>query len=514
MINHLPSRHVVEALVSCYFQSCEVTHRLFHPVLFWDELHAFYNGTEPGLDGWLAQLFMILALGCQNVPDYVLHGTGKSHSQWTEAFLEGAQVCFGRSPYMAAPNLTTVRTLCLMVLAQMLELVKGTSSTQLVSLMGFLSRLAMTMQLHRTTTLFPAMPAFEAEVRRRVWVTIQLLDVDVAMRAGTSVLCRDHDSEPPMNMNDADFRSEQDAWALNTLWAAPHVYTDGTFQVKLAEFLPLVAEIIDTVNSPTQHLLDYDTIMSWDKKLRRSMNDIESVFSSWLGSRPLYVRALTQRQLIEVLAHRAQLALHHAFIRAPYDHCFRPSYKAVEESALALLGIQETWLMPNSADSISSGSRSSSPSSNSTDGYDTPSFNHWLVDLCHDDFDSAMLYLILMIRTDDLGGGVSDDMPPNDMAWVVLRRDLMLVRQRACRSLHHFKEFVGLSIMMGCLQSLGNPEAMLSTMMQVADEVEQTVLSGKQDMIWMENGSNLLVHEELDTISLLEMDPELLNMHI
>lgn len=505
---------MVEALVSCYFQSCEVTHRLFHPVQFWDELHAFYNGTEQIQDAWLAQLFMVLALGCQTVPDYVLHPTGKTHSQLTEAFLEGAQICFGRSPYIAAPNLTSVRTLCLMVLAELLELVRGTSSTQIVSLMGFLTRLATTMQLHRTNSLFPTMSVFEAEMRRRTWVTIQLLDVDVAMRAGTSFLCRDHDAEAPLNTNETGFHADLSPWSFDTPMAPPNVYTDGSFQVKLAEFLPLVAQIIETVNSTTQHLLDYETVMFWDKKLRRSMREIESLFTLHMASRPLYVRASTQRQLMEVLGHRARLALHHVFIRPPYDYRFEPSFQAVKESSLALLGIQEAWSMPNSADSISSGSRSSSPSSSSTD--DSASFTSCLIDLCHDDFNSAMMYLALMIRRDVLGmGPPGDSMSFNDMSWVALRRGLTLARERACRSLQQFKEFVGLSIMMTCLQYLGNPAALLPALMQVADDVEQTVMTGKEDMIWIENGSDLLgTHEGLGTTSLLEMDPELLSMHI
>jgi hypothetical protein len=69
--------------------------------------------------------------------------------------------------------------------------------------------------------------------------------------------------------------------------------------------------------------------------------------------------------------------------------------------------------------------------------------------------------------------------------------------------------------MTAALQCVGNPAAMLASMMQVADDVEQTVLAGKQDLIWMGNSSDLLVHESFDAdVLLMDMDPELLNMHI
>ncbi|KAB5580874.1 hypothetical protein GE09DRAFT_1084086 [Coniochaeta sp. 2T2.1] len=516
IVSQLPPRQVVEALVTCYFQTCEVTHRLFQPLQFWDELNAFWSSRDHVSDGWLAQLLMILAIGCQNAPDYLITHTGRSQSQWIEVFLEGAQISFGRSPYMTSPNLTTVRTLCLMVLARMLEVVKGSTSNQIVSLMGFVTRLAMSMQLHRTAKLFPAMPSFEAELRRRIWVTIQLLDVDVAMRAGTSFLCTEFDAEPPFNVNESDFRrSEQGTWEVDTLYAGSYAYTDGLFQVKLAQLMPLIADIVSTVNSPSQPLVDYETVLSWDKKLRPKLKEVESAFSIRPHSRTdRHRRAMAQRQLIEVLVHRAKLAIHLAFTRSPYDERFEPSYRAVKESSMALLGIQELWTGSDPANSIcSDSSRSSSPSSSSSD--DQASFNGWLVDLCRDDFDTAMLCLILTMRKDNFGGTRSDDMPPRDIAWTVLRRGLMLFRQRACRSLHHFKQFVGLSIMAGTLQALGHPAAMLATMMQVADDVEQTVLAGKQDFMWMENTPNLLVHPSLSAdVSLLDMDPELLNMHI
>ncbi|OIW35426.1 hypothetical protein CONLIGDRAFT_658907 [Coniochaeta ligniaria NRRL 30616] len=478
ILNQLPTLPVVEALVTCYFQTCEVTHRLFQPLQFWDELSTFSRSRDQVLDGWLAQLLMILAIGCQNAPDYLIDHTGRSRSRWIEIFLEGAQISFGRSPYMTSPNLVTVRTLCLMVLARMLEIVKGSTSSQIVSLMGFVTRLAMSMQLHRTAKLFPEMPAFEAELRKRIWVTIQLLDVDVAMRAGTSFLCTEYDVEPPLNINESNFRcSDQGTWEVDTFWAPPHVYTDGLFQVKLAQLMPLVADIINTVNSPSQPLVDYETVVCWDRKLLQKVKEVESAFAIQSHSHSdWYWRASTQRQLLEILAHRAKLAIHVAFTRSPYEQRFELSYRAVRESSLALLGIQELWTGSSPATSIcSDSSRSSSPSSSSSD--DPAGFNSWLVDLCRDDFDTAVLCMILTIRKEDFGGKRSDDMPPRDTAWVILGRALMLFRQRACRSLHHFKQFVGLSIMIGALHS------------------------------------SLQVHDSLDAdVSLLDMDPELLNI--
>lgn len=491
-------------------------------------MHSFWNSGDQVLDGWLAQLCMILALGCQTAPDFIFHGTARSASEWTETLLDMAQLSFGRSAYMLMPNLTTIRTLCMMVTAKMLELVKGSSADQAVFLMGFVTRLAMTMQLHRTTTLFPAMPPFEAEMRRRVWVTVQLLDLDVAIRTGTSFIFREQDAEPPLNINETDFRrSEHGAWIVDSLWAGPQEYTDGMFQVKLADLIPLLAEVVGTVNSPTKPVVAYERVLAWDSQIRRKLRDAGAVFSLPPGAgshnRPDRVRRATlQLQFLQVLGHRARLALHHAYARVPHVDRFEKSYGAIMDSSLALLRMQEMWtgMAAAAADGSSDGSRASSPSSGSTDdaaaGY---GYGGWLVDLCHDDFNTAMLYIILALRRNEFGGGTGigsgssrsqaqDDPTGRERALEALRRGMNTTRERACRSLAHFKEFLGLSVLVSCLQCLGRPETVLPTLMRAADTVEQTVLAGKQDVAsWMETGSGLFPEAGLHLDAIMEMDP-------
>lgn len=165
-------------------------------------------------EDWLAQLCMMLALGCQAAPDRSLASTGRSVDDWTDLFLEAAQFFLGHSAYFTSPTLTTVCTLCLAVMAQMMEIVKGSDSTHVASLMGFVTRLAMTMKLHRKMSLLPNLSPFEAEMRRRIRVTVQLLDVDVAIHSGTSFLHQDHDAEMPLAVDDSDFHLSEHGWVI------------------------------------------------------------------------------------------------------------------------------------------------------------------------------------------------------------------------------------------------------------------------------------------------------------
>lgn len=60
-----------------------------------------------------------------------------------------------------------------------------------------------------------------------------------------------------LDINESDFRRlNQGTSEYITLLPAPQACTDGSFQVKLAQLIPLVADIINTVNSPSQPLVD------------------------------------------------------------------------------------------------------------------------------------------------------------------------------------------------------------------------------------------------------------------
>ncbi len=254
----LPPRHIVEALANNYLDTFETTHRLLHRRQFRDELAALWKGAAPLPEGWLAQLCMMLALGAVSAPHYLFDGTGRSAAGWIELFLDSAELSFGRSPYMMAPNLTTVRTLCMMAMARLAE-IRASSPEQLTYLSAFVSRVAMSLQLHRSAGLFAGMPEFEAAMRRRVWVTVRLLDLDVAMRSGTSYLWLDQDAEPPLAANEDAFRRVPGGgWSVDgakVAAARAREYTDGTFQIHAAELLPLLSEAIKAVNSPTRPTL-------------------------------------------------------------------------------------------------------------------------------------------------------------------------------------------------------------------------------------------------------------------
>ncbi|KAK0731283.1 hypothetical protein B0H67DRAFT_67238 [Lasiosphaeris hirsuta] len=488
VLESLPPPQVVNTLVQCYFGSFESTHRLVHQQQFGDELNAFWINREQFSEGWLSQLCMMLALGCQSAPSRVLRGTGRTAEDWTALFLDAAQFFFGQSPYFTSPTLTTVRTLCLAVMARMTEIVKGTEMSHLVFLMGFVTRLAMTMQLHRRTSVLPEMTPFEAEMRKRIWITIQLLDLDIAMRTGTSYFNREWDVDAPLDINDSNFHRSEQGWVMDTRWASPGGSTDSTFQIKLANLLPVLMEVINKTNSPTQLRIEYERVRALDKQLRQKLQDAESILSlsPYGQTENLDKVNSTQIHFLRVLVHRTLLALHHDYASVPRAGKYPDSTLAATQSSLALLRTYQIWHTPPTATAAGVQTRaSSSASSTLFEPLDQPiSPLGWLTDLCHDDFGAAMFHLIVALRRGDLEAIQHGGLPSRSVASNILHQNLELVRTRACRSVPHFREFVALSVAVGCLESFHAGEPFLPTLLEVAGQIEQTVLQGGQELLW------------------------------
>lgn len=330
----------------------------------------------------------------------------------------------------------------------------------------------------------PMLTVFEVEMRRRIWVTVQLLDLTTAMRTGTSYLYREYDADPPLDMNDNVFHRSEHGWVIDTRWVSPGGLTDSTFQLKLAGLLPLLLEVTNHVNSPTQPLADYDRVRTWDSQLRHKLQEAEAALTvNVYGPSEGMGNAGTHVQFLRVLVHRNLLGLHHEYASGSRAGQYPDSTMAIMQSALALLRIRQIWQIASAAVPVGAPSRSSSASPAPSTLFEPLNQSSqplgWLVDLCHDDFGVAMLQLVLALRRYDFEATQQNGLPSRSGAFNILRWSLELMRARACRSMPLFKEFIKVSVSIGCLRSLEAGEPMLATLLEVADQIEQTVIQGR-----------------------------------
>jgi hypothetical protein len=459
---------------------------------------------------------------------------------WTEErFLDAAQFFFSRSPYLSVPTLTSVRTLCLVLIARILEL-KGAETSQPGSLAGILTRSAMAIHLHRTASALPGATRFEAAMRNRFWTTVKLLDLQVAMGTGTTYTHEDHDRALPLNIDNTDIYRAEHGWMVDGQWIGPPRVTDSTFQIKLAEALPLLIEIINNVNSSTTPPPTYDRVQLWDRRLREQLRSAESSLSPSLQEAAAPSETTeTQLDFLRLLTHRTLLALHHRHTTTTLFRQHPDSTSAAVSSSLEILRIQKAWrLQPQPLPTAQ-------PNYPPATLFPPPSPQTCLLDLTRDSATAALLHLILSLHrlsrgqipatsiplrpadqqppsismttpqplSLNLSPSPSQTLPPHPTAATTaiprlpqksppeqlltraIHQSLAAVRARAGRSAAHFGDYVTVSVAAGCLEALSSPpgvgsgsgfagkqqqqqqqqQRVMGVLMGVAEQIEQTV---------------------------------------
>ncbi|KAK4181318.1 hypothetical protein QBC36DRAFT_374372 [Triangularia setosa] len=500
VLQSLPPRAVVDTLVRCYFETFHPIYRLFHPAEFEYELEAFWMNVNQFSEEWLSQFFMILALGCQAAPAHVFTSTGRRPGSWTDQFLNSSQFFLCRSPFVGTPTLISARTLCLGIIARIMDIVKGGETLQLASLMGYVSRMAVSLHLNRTTSLFPELSAFEAEMRKRLWLTIQLLELQVAMRTGASCIYQDYDAEPPLNIDDTSIYHTEHGWILESATAQPDfALTDGTFQTRLSNLIPALSEITTTVNqtTTTQTTLKYDKVQSWDEQLHRKLQEAASILLVAAQSQAKYPsRPRIQLDFLRVLVNRSLLALHHHYISTPRFKQFPASSQSVVRSSLEIVAVHQTWYRPSSTThqqhtnlTYSNITHSATALGKAAELLANNASSNSLVNICRDGFGAAILYLIVSCRRLSLNAvqlqQLGDNRTPTSQSEItaLVHNQLEDFRERACNSPSHYDEFITLAVAEGCLRALlsgsDNTISMAAGLMEVADRIERTILEGK-----------------------------------
>jgi hypothetical protein len=472
ILQSLPPRHIVDALVQSYFEAFEPIYRLFHPRQFDDELDAFWIDNSNCSEEWLGQVFMVLALGYQTAPAHIL--TSIEQLDWTERFHDAAQFFLKRSTCFSAPTLSSVQTMCLVVVAQMLGIVKEAVMSQLVAFVGFLTRSAL-----------EVLTPFETEIRKRIFTTVRLLELDVALRTGTSSIYEDQAMVILFGINDTDIDRTEHRWTSARQQSPSQDVMDSAFQVELAKLFPILGEIINNVNSQTKPPLAYSKVQAWDDLLSRQLRDEESALSQEHPEHPDTHKI--QMDFFRVLVNRTLLALHHHYFSAPRFQQHPKSTATVIRASLEILRIQQTWrgqARTSTAIAIDDPGLSTLPALAHMS--ETPT--HWLLDLCRDDFTAALLYYIVSVRRLSVGAIPRGPIPGPPGQFNVIQQSLEVFRARAGRSKANFDDYATLFLAVGCLQALTAGQPIMTVLLDVAERIEHRIAAciAKQGVLLVE----------------------------
>ncbi|KAF9892968.1 hypothetical protein FE257_000560 [Aspergillus nanangensis] len=341
LIDMLPSRQVVDELVTLYFTYIESTHRILHVPSFLRELDVFWGQRdEPDLVSplFVVQLLLVLAcawnladfdtllikneahLACYTAVEWVLH---------TEKWIDNAQI--------KRPEIMALRVYILLIMAQNIH---GMKRSKAWLATGSLLKQAMLAGFHRDPSKYTKISVFNKEMRRRIWATIVELDLQVALERGMvpSVQESDYDTAPPLNINDGEIQETSEELPADRPLTE---LTDSSFQSVLLRSLPLRLKACALMHSP-RISCRYEEILRLDWGLNRYLSKVPSWSTANGEDFQTQHRMILVKALLETKIGHSLLSIHTPFaIEASRDSLFAPSARTRLEVAAMILSTQK-----------------------------------------------------------------------------------------------------------------------------------------------------------------------------
>lgn len=186
----------------------------------------------------------------------------------------------------------------------------------------------------------PQISFTEAEVRKRLWVTLLEISLQASLDSGLPAIVfpESFDTEVPSNVNDADLSTPQ-PFSLSVPSRPRTTFTHSTVQILLAETQRTRLEVLQLVNSPGTNLT-YHEALKLAAKLSRACNANLRLMQSLSLSSPSEGIKPTEFQIkiLDTWTRRFLLALLSPYAdQAQTNHAFYYARKARMEASALLL---------------------------------------------------------------------------------------------------------------------------------------------------------------------------------
>ncbi|RFU29567.1 hypothetical protein B7463_g6786, partial [Scytalidium lignicola] len=308
----VPSRSVVDALVSRYFNSKDHSIFIMHTPTFQKEYTEFWHNPQSVSVSWLGLLFTILALSVHiyNRVEDPLPPPLRGIPDAMDIFRKRAAQCLLYANYMN-PGPYNMEALIQYLITEHLR--SNDAQIGVSVLLGIIIKLAMSMGYHRDPKHYPNISAFEGEMRRRAWVLICQLEHLISFQVGLPRVIQDWqcDTKPPHNLLDEDFDS-------STVHLPPsRPVTDRTpasYMIAKSKVNYIFGKITDMLSSRKHS--SYEDVMKLDKSLREA----HAALPPFLRMRSMDLLItdppdlVMQRYTLELLYQKTRCVLHRKYL--------------------------------------------------------------------------------------------------------------------------------------------------------------------------------------------------------
>lgn len=278
MFEMIPPRIVCDRLVKIYVDNFENTLRVLHIPTFLTECESFWTSQKDSIIAFadfIPQLCITMAIASS------LDGPTTIASRMPEKYFGATEACDMVKRWLDTLKgkqrikLSTIRTQTLLLLAHQ---TRHKRFEEIWSETGAVVRSAMTMGLHRDPAEFPDLSMFEQEQRRRLWMTVAEIELQISMMCGMLSMIRGADFEwsVPANVDDTDLLEDM---ASLPLQKSSHEWTDSLCQVALANSLPFRLEAIGSLNNFRVDA-GYEEVLKHTRRIEEYLRDLPAILKS------------------------------------------------------------------------------------------------------------------------------------------------------------------------------------------------------------------------------------------
>ncbi|KAI1756789.1 fungal-specific transcription factor domain protein [Xylaria castorea] len=348
IIKSLPSRPVVDRLVSRYFNVLDIAPGVVHSSHFLREYEEFWKAPHAAPIMWFGLLFSMMCLSTQHQQSFSCLaetssalGQSRISSQAAESqvtvdrYRENVIQCLilGQYPKGGAYVLETLILYFLVECFHLKDMEIG-----IWTLVGNIVQIAIHMGYHRDAKHFPNISPFAGEMRRRAWAIIVQIDFSISTQLGLPRLIKESQTNTaePRNLYDSDF--DENTPELPTSRPETEV-TPTLYVLAKLRLLSVGAKVADVATEPQLH--SYAKILELDRQITEARNALPSSLK-WDGltsSLNVSSQTIIQRIWLEVIVQQLRIILHRKFLEPSRLHqqygisrsaCFNAAMKTLD----------------------------------------------------------------------------------------------------------------------------------------------------------------------------------------
>lgn len=347
LLSSLPPKATCDKLLQLYTTNCERTLRVIHVPSFLCQYTSFWQEPDhQSASSFVPLLTAALTVAVSFDPQPSILDESSSWDYLTKDATTSLQAWLSKLPRKQRVDLATLQVETLLLISHQLHLV---SPEELWKASGSLIRSAMVMGLHVNLSQSTNLSFYQAECRRRLWITIVELDLQASITSGMPVMTPELDFGPltPLNLNDADF---DESTSKPPSPSPLSEETDSLAQITLVASLAHRIRVMNTV----QHTNPRDNLSELVKqglRLEKYISDVPTQLKpnhNAESARPAFV---LNHVLLDIFLRRPLLCLLRPIIThiSHDDPSFHEIRGACLDSSLAILSYQD-YFDPQFAD--------------------------------------------------------------------------------------------------------------------------------------------------------------------